>query len=51
MTSLRAWYWFKAVRIGGNNALNSPKPTIEYAPEDKKKVYEAGWQAKDLLSR
>jgi hypothetical protein len=51
MTSLRAWYWFKAVRIGGNNALNSPKPTIQYAPEDDKKVYEAGWQAKDLLHR
>jgi hypothetical protein len=50
MASFRAWYWYKAVRIGGEWALNSPAPRKKYAPNDKK-VYEAGWQAKDLLSR
>lgn len=32
MNILRAWYWHKAVRIGGDNALDSPSPKIQYSP-------------------
>lgn len=32
MNPLRAWYWYKAVRIGGDSALDSPSPKIQYSP-------------------
>jgi hypothetical protein len=34
MIPLRAFGWFKAVRIGGDEALDSPKPKVQYAPRD-----------------
>jgi hypothetical protein len=47
MPSFRAWYWYKAVRVGGEKALNSPRPKIILAPPIKTLV--AGHQIKDSL--
>lgn len=49
MPSLRAWYWHKAVRVGGNAALDSPKPKKQYAPPEF--TPQAGWQLNHLLNR
>jgi hypothetical protein len=35
MVDFRAWYWYKAVRVGGDDALNSPFPAIKYAPPEQ----------------
>lgn len=32
MISFRAYYWFQAVRIGGDNALDSAPPKVQYSP-------------------
>jgi hypothetical protein len=32
MNPLRAWGWFKAVRLGGDAALDSPRPKVQYSP-------------------
>jgi len=32
MVSFRAWYWYKAVRVGGDAALDSPRPRVQHAP-------------------
>jgi hypothetical protein len=29
---VRAWAWYQAVQIGGNDALDSPRPRIYFAP-------------------
>lgn len=42
MVGFRALYWWKAVRIGGDDALDSPYPKIKIAPPNETKV--AGWQ-------
>jgi hypothetical protein len=34
MNPLRALGWFKAVRLGGDAALDAPKPRVKYAPRD-----------------
>jgi hypothetical protein len=34
MIPLRAFGWFKAVRLGGDAALDAPKPRVKYAPRD-----------------
>lgn len=47
MIPLRAWAWFKAVRLGGDAALDSPKPKIQYAPSEPMK--QAGWQLNGLF--
>lgn len=47
MIPLRAWLWFRAVRFGGDNALDSPKPAIQYAPSEP--APQAGWQLKGLF--
>lgn len=47
MIPLRAWYWYKAVRVGGDNALNSPKPKTQYAPP--KPMQPAGHNALNSL--
>lgn len=47
MPSLRAWYWYKAVRVGGESALNSPYPKIILAPPRNTLV--AGHQVRDAL--
>jgi hypothetical protein len=49
MASFRAWYWYKAVRVGGDNALDSPVPSKLYAPPELKKKLIAGHQLKDTL--
>jgi hypothetical protein len=36
MPSFRAFYWLKAVQLGGEAALNSPKPYIQYSPVENK---------------
>jgi hypothetical protein len=28
----RAWAWYMAVQIGGDNALNAPRPSLRYSP-------------------
>lgn len=48
MISFRAWYWYKAVRIGGDAALDS-KVKIKYAPPEP--MLPAGHQINDLLNR
>jgi len=45
----RAWAWYMAVQIGGNNALDEPRPSLRYSPI--KNDYVAGWQVLDLLNR
>jgi hypothetical protein len=47
MSSLRAWYWFKAVRLGGESALDAPYPTVKKAPQAP--LPPAGHQLKDVL--
>lgn len=47
MVSFRAWYWYKAVRVGGENALNSPYPKVKKAPPANTLV--AGHNALDSL--
>jgi hypothetical protein len=47
MVSFRAWYWFRAVRLGGDNALNSPRPKVILAPP--KSTLPAGHQVRDSL--
>lgn len=47
MISFRAWYWYKAVRVGGNNALDSAKPKVRRAPPAKKQ--QAGHQLRETL--
>jgi hypothetical protein len=32
MLDFRAWYWYKAVRVGGDDALNSPWPSSYECP-------------------
>jgi hypothetical protein len=44
----RAWAWYMAVQIGGDNALNAPRPALMYSPVDTRK--KAGWQARELLT-
>jgi hypothetical protein len=36
MPSFRAFYWLKAVQLGGEAALNSPRPQIQYSPVESK---------------
>lgn len=47
MIPLRALAWFKAVRIGGDNALDAPSPKVQYAPANP--MQPAGWQLKDMF--
>lgn len=47
MIGLRAWYWYKAVRIGGDAALDSPWPKKIKAPRDES--LPAGHQLRDVL--
>jgi hypothetical protein len=32
MPDFRAWYWYKAVHIGGDRALDQPRPRMQYSP-------------------
>ena len=48
VVEFRAYGWYEAVQIGGDNALDTPKPSLMYAPTEK--LREVGWQAKELLS-
>ena len=36
MNSLRAYGWFIAVRLGGDNALDTPEPKWKYSPKNNK---------------
>jgi hypothetical protein len=47
MIGFRALYWWKAVRIGGEKALNSPRPKVILAPP--KSTLPAGHQLRDSL--
>lgn len=38
MPAFRALYWWKAVRVGGELALNSPAPQVQTAPQPFKPV-------------
>lgn len=38
MIPLRAFGWFKAVRLGGDEALDSPRAKVQYAPRDPKTI-------------
>jgi len=51
MSAVRAGMWLKAVRLGGTNALNTPKPKIEIAPGEPEDPLPAGWQVQSLLQR
>lgn len=33
MIELRAYYWFRAVRVGGDDALDSPPPKVTRSPQ------------------
>jgi hypothetical protein len=38
MIPLRALGWFKVVRLGGDDAIDAPKPQIQYAPIDPRLI-------------
>jgi len=47
VSSFRAFAWWKAVRIGGDAALDAPRPSLIHSPPDP--LPEVGWQAKSIL--
>lgn len=48
VVDFRAYAWYKAVQAGGDNALDTPKPSLMYAPSEP--IKEVGWQAKKLMT-